>query len=95
MLGQTCKAIDQCWPVWYDDKVSHHDTMLTIDPPDYWELLEEPLTKKLVHYTDSEGFEDWFDLHDDTDLVTFNQVCTENNQNGISWKIELVETEEE
>ena len=61
--------------------------------PDRWEILEEPTAKKLVHYTDSEGFEDWFDLNSDFDNDTLNRVAAENSKNGIAWKIELCSTE--
>ena len=69
--------------------------MLAIDPPDYFEILEEPTPKKLVHYTDAEGFEDWFDLNNDLDLATFNRVAQSNNENNISWKLEFVATEDD
>ena len=62
--------------------------------PDRWELLEEPTAQSLVHYTDSEGFEDWFDLNNDNDLMTYSQACADNSRNGITWKIELCEVKD-
>lgn len=57
------------------------------------ELEPETEPRQLLHYTDSEGFEDWWELGCPMDMASFQDAVNENSEKGISWKIEVIEAD--